>query len=158
MRSERARHTLAGRNLPGPSTLSKQGEDINFPVFDLPLLRLARSPKGPIPAARGPQDHETRWTRPSHVSVPSLFLAGTGPSVRKKVGCPGAHVRRPPPLLPPAAPLPLAVSAAPAEAARVAVLLSAKVAEYEDALKGFREATPHTIVAVYDMDGDLDRG
>ena len=40
----------------------------------------------------------------------------------------------------------------------MAVLLSAKVAEYEDALKGFREATPHTIVAVYDMDGDLDRG
>src|SRR5215470_11332751 len=43
----------------------------NFPVFDLPLLRLAGSPKGPIPAARGLQDHETRWTRPSHVSVPS---------------------------------------------------------------------------------------
>jgi len=40
----------------------------------------------------------------------------------------------------------------------VAVLLSAKVAEYEDALKGFRETTPHTIVAVFDMDGDLDRG
>jgi ABC-type uncharacterized transport system, periplasmic component len=40
----------------------------------------------------------------------------------------------------------------------VAVLLSAKVSEYEDALKGFRESTPHQIVAVFDMDGDLDRG
>jgi putative ABC transport system substrate-binding protein len=46
----------------------------------------------------------------------------------------------------------------PAGAARVAVLLSAKVSEYEDALKGFREANPHQIAAVYDMDGDLDRG
>ncbi len=48
--------------------------------------------------------------------------------------------------------------AGPAEASRVAVLLSAKVSEYEDALKGFRESTPHQIVAVFDMDGDLDRG
>ncbi len=48
--------------------------------------------------------------------------------------------------------------AIPADAARVAVLLSAKVSEYEDALKGFRETTPHQIAAVYDMDGDLDRG
>ena len=54
--------------------------------------------------------------------------------------------------------LSLAAMASPAEAARVAVLLSAKVSEYEDALKGFREATPHQIAAVYDMDGDLDRG
>ena len=54
--------------------------------------------------------------------------------------------------------LSLALLAGPAEAARVAVLLSAKVAEYEDALKGFRESTPHQIAAVYDMDGDLDRG
>src|SRR5713226_8297335 len=50
------------------------------------------------------------------------------------------------------------VLAGPAAAARVAVLLSAKVSEYEDALKGFKEAAPHEIVAVYDMDGDLDRG
>ena len=54
--------------------------------------------------------------------------------------------------------LALATTASPAEAGRVAVLLSAKVSEYEEALKGFREATPHEIVAVYDMDGDLDRG
>jgi putative tryptophan/tyrosine transport system substrate-binding protein len=54
--------------------------------------------------------------------------------------------------------LSLALLASPADAARVAVLLSAKVAEYEDALKGFRESTSHQIAAVYDMDGDLDRG
>jgi putative tryptophan/tyrosine transport system substrate-binding protein len=54
--------------------------------------------------------------------------------------------------------LSFAALASPAEAGRVAVLLSAKVSEYEDALKGFREATPHQIAAVYDMDGDLDRG
>ena len=54
--------------------------------------------------------------------------------------------------------LSLAAMASPAAAARVAVLLSAKVSEYEDALKGFRESTPHQIAAVYDMDGDLDRG
>jgi ABC-type uncharacterized transport system substrate-binding protein len=54
--------------------------------------------------------------------------------------------------------LALAATASPAQASRVAVLLSAKVSEYEEALKGFREATPHEIVAVYDMDGDLDRG
>src|SRR5258705_9407091 len=50
------------------------------------------------------------------------------------------------------------VLAGPAEASRVAVLLSAKVSEYEDALKGFRESTPHQIVALFDMDRDLDRG
>jgi putative tryptophan/tyrosine transport system substrate-binding protein len=54
--------------------------------------------------------------------------------------------------------LSLTVMASPAAAARVAVLMSAKVAEYEEALKGFKEATPHQIAAVYDMDGDLDRG
>jgi putative ABC transport system substrate-binding protein len=48
--------------------------------------------------------------------------------------------------------------ASPAAAAKVAVLMSAKVAEYEEALRGFRETTPHQVVAVYDMDGDLDRG
>ena len=54
--------------------------------------------------------------------------------------------------------LSLSVMASPAAAARVAVLMSAKVTEYEEALKGFKEATPQEIVAVYDMDGDLDRG
>jgi len=54
--------------------------------------------------------------------------------------------------------LSLVLLASPAAAARVAVLLSAKVSEYEDALKGFRETSPHQIAAVYDMDGDLDRG
>jgi putative tryptophan/tyrosine transport system substrate-binding protein len=48
--------------------------------------------------------------------------------------------------------------ASPADAARVAVLLSAKITEYEDALRGFKEVTPHQIVAMYDMDGDVDRG
>src|SRR5262252_4499243 len=57
-----------------------------FPAFDLPILRLARSPKGPTPAARGLEDHETRRKGPSHVSVRSMFLAGIGSSVRKKVG------------------------------------------------------------------------
>jgi len=52
----------------------------------------------------------------------------------------------------------LAGTATPAAAARVAVLLSAKVSDYEDALKGFREATQHDIAVVMDMDGDLDRG
>ena len=52
----------------------------------------------------------------------------------------------------------LAAMTSPAAAARVAVLLTAKAPEYEEALKGFKEATPHEIVAVYDMDGDLDRG
>jgi putative ABC transport system substrate-binding protein len=46
----------------------------------------------------------------------------------------------------------------PAAAARVAVLMSAKVAEYEEALRGFKEATAHQLVAIYDMDGDVDRG
>lgn len=49
-------------------------------------------------------------------------------------------------------------AASPAAAARVAALVSAKADEYEAALKGFREAAPHEIVAVYNMDGDLDRG
>jgi len=57
-----------------------------FPAFDLPILRLARSPKGPIPAAHGLEDHKTRRKGPSYVSVRSMFLAGIGSSVRKKVG------------------------------------------------------------------------
>lgn len=54
--------------------------------------------------------------------------------------------------------LSVAFMASPAAAARVAVLMSAKVAEYEDALRGFKEASPHQVVAIYDMDGDVDRG
>src|SRR5262249_37786602 len=54
--------------------------------------------------------------------------------------------------------LSLGWTAGSAEAGRVAVLLSAKVPEYEEALKGFREAARHEVVAVYDMDGDPDQG
>jgi putative ABC transport system substrate-binding protein len=46
----------------------------------------------------------------------------------------------------------------PAAAARIAVLLSARVDEYEEALKGFRDATPHEVVVQYNMEGDLERG
>jgi putative ABC transport system substrate-binding protein len=54
--------------------------------------------------------------------------------------------------------LALTAAADPAMAGRVAVLMSAKVSEYDEALKGFKETAPHQIVAVYDMDGDLERG
>jgi len=40
----------------------------------------------------------------------------------------------------------------------VVVLTSARVEEYEEAIRGFKGTIPHQIVAVYDMDGDLDRG
>jgi putative ABC transport system substrate-binding protein len=50
-----------------------------------------------------------------------------------------------------------AVQATPA-VARVAVLLSARVEEYEEAVRGFRGAIPNQAVTVYDMDGDLERG
>jgi ABC-type uncharacterized transport system substrate-binding protein len=50
-----------------------------------------------------------------------------------------------------------AVQATPA-AARVAVLLSAQVVEYDEAVRGFREALPKQAVTVYDMDGDIERG
>ena len=52
----------------------------------------------------------------------------------------------------------LVAARGPAAAGRVAVLLSAKVTEYEEALKGFKETAPPEIVGVYDMDGDLERG
>jgi len=52
----------------------------------------------------------------------------------------------------------LTVTEGTAAAARVAVLMSAKVSDYDEALRGFKETTPHQIVAVYDMAGDLDRG
>jgi putative tryptophan/tyrosine transport system substrate-binding protein len=52
-----------------------------------------------------------------------------------------------------------AVTASSAPEGRVAVLMSAKVDEYEDALRGFRGTAPsHRIVALYDMEADLDRG
>ena len=57
-----------------------------------------------------------------------------------------------------AAVLTLTATSGTALAARVAVLMSAKVSDYDEALRGFRETTPHQIVAVYDMAGDLDRG
>ena len=38
------------------------------------------------------------------------------------------------------------------------VLTSARVEEYEEAIRGFKGTIAHQIVAVYDMDGDLDRG
>lgn len=44
------------------------------------------------------------------------------------------------------------------QAADVVVLLSADVPEYQKAIKGFRDATEHRIVATYDMRGDLGRG
>jgi putative ABC transport system substrate-binding protein len=49
-------------------------------------------------------------------------------------------------------------SATSAAAADVAVLLSADVDAYSDALKGFRAALAHKIVAQYDMEGDFERG
>jgi ABC-type uncharacterized transport system substrate-binding protein len=52
----------------------------------------------------------------------------------------------------------IGAAASPAGGARVAVLMSAQVSEYQEALKGFRETAAHEIVAVYDMDGDTDRG
>lgn len=51
-----------------------------------------------------------------------------------------------------------AVMASPAAAGRVAVLISARAEEYEGAVRGFKGTISHQIVAVYDMDGDLDRG
>jgi putative ABC transport system substrate-binding protein len=50
-----------------------------------------------------------------------------------------------------------AVQATPA-AGRVAVLMSARVEEYDQAVRGFRGAIPNQAVTVYDMDGDLERG
>jgi putative ABC transport system substrate-binding protein len=52
----------------------------------------------------------------------------------------------------------IASVASPAAAGRVAVLMSSKVSEYEEALRGFKEATANQIVATYDMDGDVELG
>jgi len=56
--------------------------------------------------------------------------------------------------------LSLTFMASPAHAARVAVLLSSKVNEYQEALKGFTQTVvpPHDIVGVWDMDGDPELG
>jgi putative ABC transport system substrate-binding protein len=53
--------------------------------------------------------------------------------------------------------LALAVEATPA-VARVAILLSARVEEYDEAVRGLRGAIPGQAVTVYDMDGDVERG
>jgi putative ABC transport system substrate-binding protein len=46
----------------------------------------------------------------------------------------------------------------PALAANVAVIMSSKVDDYKEALRGFREVAKHRIVAEYDMGGDPERG
>jgi len=43
-------------------------------------------------------------------------------------------------------------------AANIAVVMSANVDAYGDAVRGFRESQHHRIVAEYDMEGDVDRG
>lgn len=48
--------------------------------------------------------------------------------------------------------------ASPAAAATVAVLMSANVDAYREALKGFKGTVRHRVVAEYDMGGDLDAG
>jgi len=50
------------------------------------------------------------------------------------------------------------VQATPAAAARVAVLMSASVEEYDEAVRGFKSAAPNQALTLYDMDGDLERG
>src|SRR5438132_11720985 len=50
-----------------------------------------------------------------------------------------------------------AVQATPATAARVAVLMGARVEEYGEAVRGVRGAIPKEAVTVYDMDGDIER-
>jgi putative tryptophan/tyrosine transport system substrate-binding protein len=48
--------------------------------------------------------------------------------------------------------------AGPASAANVAVILSDRVDDYQEALRGFKETVRHPIVAEYNMGGDLERG
>jgi putative tryptophan/tyrosine transport system substrate-binding protein len=48
--------------------------------------------------------------------------------------------------------------AIPAFGANVAVIMSSKVDDYRDALRGFKEVARHRIVAEYDMGGDPDKG
>jgi putative ABC transport system substrate-binding protein len=54
--------------------------------------------------------------------------------------------------------LSLLAGATSAAAADVAVILSADVDAYSEALKGFKATLSHKIVAQYDMEGDFDRG
>lgn len=49
-------------------------------------------------------------------------------------------------------------TAVPVRAADAAVILTADVDAYSDALKGFKAALRHKIVAEYSMEGDFDRG
>ena len=49
-------------------------------------------------------------------------------------------------------------SATAAAAADVAVVMSADVGAYAEALKGFKASLRHKVVAEYDMEGDFDRG
>jgi len=46
----------------------------------------------------------------------------------------------------------------PALGANVAVIMSSRVDDYREALRGFREVARHRIVAEYDMGGDPDKG
>jgi putative ABC transport system substrate-binding protein len=50
------------------------------------------------------------------------------------------------------------LATATADAANVAVLMSADVDAYREAVRGFRATLRHRVVAEYDMEGDLDRG
>ena len=47
---------------------------------------------------------------------------------------------------------------APASAASVAVILSDKVDDYQEALRGFKEVARYTVVAEHNLAGDVDRG
>ena len=50
------------------------------------------------------------------------------------------------------------MSGRPAGAADVAVIVSADVDAYREAIRGFTDTLGHRIVAEYDMEGDPDRG
>src|SRR6185436_15147637 len=52
----------------------------------------------------------------------------------------------------------LPIGGSNAQAGTVAVLLSADVGAYRDAIRGFRATTTHQVVAEYDMAGDFSRG
>ncbi len=52
----------------------------------------------------------------------------------------------------------LSSPAGTAAGADVAVILSAKVGAYQEAVRGFRESQSHRIVASYDMKGEFERG
>lgn len=52
----------------------------------------------------------------------------------------------------------LCAAGPPAGAANVAVIISADVDAYRDALQGFKQTLRHQVVAEYDMEGDFDHG